>query len=142
MLVSQMHKMRLEEERARKYNRGAVAKKTPLNKEIELRREAYMREILGAIPQIVKQQVALLNLEVSEDSKNNDIVYKASNSLLDRVFGKPNQTIDLNADVTFSLRQLSQKADEDGDDFDAIDVEAYEVDEEDVDNVGTVIESL
>lgn len=107
-----MHEMRMMEKKAKRHNSKS---KTPLNKEIEIRREAFLREIMGSIPDIVRQQIAIASLPVESGGKDNDVIMKASNSLMDRVFGKAKESIDLNANVAFSLRNLSRLAEEEDD---------------------------
>lgn len=110
MTPKQMYKLRLEKDVAKQ----RIKKRPltiPLQKEIQMRREEMIREVLDETKNVVKQQIRLANLTVSEDSKNNDTVLKSTNSLLDRVFGAPIKSIDLQGDVNFSLRSLSKEAD-------------------------------
>ncbi len=109
MKVKDMHKMRMQAAQYKKNPRRAL---TPLAKEIEIRREAIIRGILGNTKTIVERQLEIASLPVSEEGKANDVVLKATNSLLDRVFGKPKESIDLTGQVNFSLRALSKRADE------------------------------
>lgn len=102
-----MHKMRLQ---AKQANRQ-ISKKSPLAREIEIYRDKMIREVLQHVPQLIQQQLNVAQLQVSDDGANNDTVLKATNSLLDRTFGKAKESIDLSGDVKFSLRALSEKAD-------------------------------
>lgn len=106
MQVKQMHLMRIKAEQAKK---SLKKKKTPLAKEIEIRREEIIRGIVGEAVNIVNKQLEVASLPVTEDGKNNDTVLKATNSLLDRAFGKPKESIDFTGNVQFSLKDLAQK---------------------------------
>lgn len=107
MRVKDMHMMRI---RARSVSRSKA--KTPLAKEIELRREDIIRGIVENATRIVARQLEVASLPVGPDEKNNDVVLKATNSLLDRAFGKPKESIDFTGSVQFSLRELSKQADD------------------------------
>ncbi len=111
MLVKQMHMMRIKEAEAKRSLARSKNKKslTPLAKEIELRREEMIRGILENTPHIVNKQLEVASLTVSETGENNDTVMKATNSLLDRVFGKPKETVDVSGSVQFSLKALAQE---------------------------------
>lgn len=109
MLVKQMHMMRIKEAEAKRSLRRNKKTSTPLAKEIELRREEMIRGILENTPHIVNQQLKVAELTVSDNGENNDTVMKATNSLLDRVFGKPKETVDLQGNVQFSLKALAQQ---------------------------------
>lgn len=85
-----------------------VRKTSPLAKEIELRREEMIRGILGNTAQLVNQQLKTAQLDPEE---NGDIVMKATNSLLDRAFGKAKESIDFTGNIQFSLKDLAKKAD-------------------------------
>lgn len=88
-----------------------VRKNSPLAKEIEMRREAMIRGILNNTEKIINKQLEVASLPVQADGKDNDTVLKASNSLLDRAFGKPKESIDFGGNVQFSLKDLAKKAD-------------------------------
>lgn len=100
--------MRIKEEKARKAIRLKKAK-TPLAKEIELRREDFIRGILDHTNGIINQQLAVASLPVAPGGDDNDSVMKATNALLDRVFGKPKETVDFSGNVQFSLKALAQE---------------------------------
>jgi hypothetical protein len=100
--------LRLKEQLARKQ----VSKKrklTPLAREVELRREEIIRDILGNSRILIDKQFAIADLPVAPNSKDNDTVLKASNSLLDRAFGKPKESIDFSGSVQFSLKTLAEE---------------------------------
>lgn len=107
--VKQLHIMRIKEEQARHDLRKKKKALTPLAKEIELRRESFIRGILENATEIVNKQLEVASLPVIENGKDNDTVLKATNSLLDRVFGKPKESIELAANVQFSLKALAQE---------------------------------
>ena len=107
MLVKQMHMMRIKEAEAKRALRRNKKVSTPLAKEIEIRREQMIRGILDNTPNIINQQLKVAELKVSDVGDNNDTIMKATNSLLDRVFGKPKETIDLAGNVQFSLKALA-----------------------------------
>ena len=109
MLVKTMHMMRIKEAEAKRALRRNKKVSTPLAKEIEMRREEMIRGILENTPNIVNQQLKVAELHVDELSSNNAEVMKATNSLLDRVFGKPKETVDLQGNVQFSLKALAQE---------------------------------
>jgi hypothetical protein len=111
MLVKQMHLMRIKEAEAKRSLARSRKKTalTPLAKEIELRREEMIRGILQNTPNIINKQLEVAALTVSETGDNNDTIMKATNSLLDRVFGKPKETVDLQGNVQFSLKALAQE---------------------------------
>lgn len=104
MIVKQMHMMRVEAESIKKSK-----KRTPLAKEIERYREEIIRDILGNSKKIIQQQLNVASLTVGRDEKNNDTVMKATNSLLDRAFGKAKESIDFTGNVQFSLKELAKK---------------------------------
>jgi hypothetical protein len=108
MKVSDMHKMRVQAKQASRH----LSKKTPLAKEIERYRDSMIREVLANVPHIIQQQLSIAQLTVSDDGENNDTVLKATNSLLDRTFGKPKESIDFTGNVQFSLKDLAQKRSE------------------------------
>jgi len=101
--------MRIKEAEAKRALRRNKKVSTPLAKEIEMRREEMIRGILENTPNIVNQQLKVAELHVDELSSNNAEVMKATNSLLDRVFGKPKETVDLQGNVQFSLKALAQE---------------------------------
>lgn len=102
--------MRIKEEEARKLARKNAKKtSTPLAKEIEIRRENFIRGVLEQTTGIINQQLAVASLPVSPDGPDNDTVMKATNSLLDRVFGKPKETVDFTGNIQFSLKALAQE---------------------------------
>lgn len=103
-----MHLMRIKAQQYKKH----PTQRTPLAKEIELRREEIIQGIIGNAVEIVNRQLEVASLPVSEDGKNNDTILKATNSLLDRAFGKPKESIDFTGQVQFSLRALSRQADD------------------------------
>jgi hypothetical protein len=107
--VKQMHIMRIKEEEARRLSKKKKPYSTPLAKEIELRREAFIRGVLEQTTGIINQQLAVASLPVSPDGPDNDTVMKATNSLLDRVFGKPKETVHFTVNVQFSLKALAQE---------------------------------
>lgn len=107
MRVSDMHMLRT----AGIMPKG-IRKNTPLAKEIELRREGMIRGILANTENIINKQLQVASLPVTPDGPDNDTVLKASNSLLDRAFGKPKESIDFSGNVQFSLKDLAKKADE------------------------------
>ena len=108
--VKQMHMMRIKEAEAkRSLRRGKKPALTPLAKEIEMMREEMIRGIIGNTPQIINQQLKVASLNVQEEGKDNDTVMKATNSLLDRVFGKAKESIDFTGNVQFSLKALAQE---------------------------------
>lgn len=109
--IKQMHIMRIQEEEARRISKKNSKKiSTPLAKEIEIRRENFIRGVLENTTGIINKQLEVASLPVVQDGKDNDTVLKATNSLLDRVFGKPKESIDLTGNVQFSLRALALKA--------------------------------
>lgn len=109
-----MHMMRIKEAEAKRSLARSRKKKdlTPLAREIEMRKEEMIRGILENTPNIVNKQLEVASLPVTPGGDDNAEVMKATNSLLDRVFGKPKETVDLGVAVTFSLKTLAQKADE------------------------------
>ena len=109
MQVKAMHIMRIKEEQARSLSKKKKPYSTPLAKEIELRREEFIRGVLQHTTGIVNKQLEIASLPVSPDGPDNDTILKASNSLLDRVFGKPKESIDFGGSVTFSLKALAQE---------------------------------
>jgi len=113
--IQQMHLMRIKEESVKKsLKRGKylpTKAKTPLAREIEIRREDFIRGVLEQTTGIINQQLKVASLPVISGGDDNDTVMKATNSLLDRVFGKPKETVDFTGNVQFSLRALAQKAD-------------------------------
>lgn len=109
--VKQMHMMRIKAQEARRISNRNKKPSTPLSKEIEIRREEMIRGILGNTPHIINKQLEVASLPVRENGEDNDTVMKATNSLLDRVFGKPKESLDLTGNVQFSLRALAQKSD-------------------------------
>ncbi len=104
MKVSDMHKMRTTGIMPKGIRKG-----TPLAKEIEIRREGMIRGILQNTEKIINQQLAVASLPITPDGPDNDTVLKASNSLLDRAYGKPKESIDFSGSVQFSLKDLAQK---------------------------------
>lgn len=119
--VKQMHIMRIQEEEARRISKKNSKKiSTPLAKEIEIRRENFIRGVLENTTGIINKQLEVASLPVVQDGKDNDTVLKATNSLLDRVFGKPKESIDLTGNVQFSLRELAKKAN-------LLEVESHEI---------------
>ena len=106
--VSDMHKMRVQAKQASRQ----ISKKTPLAKEIERYRDQMIREVLANVPHLIQQQLAVAQLTVDDEGKNNDTILKATNSLLDRTFGKPKESIDFTGNVQFSLKDLAQKRSE------------------------------
>lgn len=109
--IQQMHLMRINEQKTRLALKNKNKKQTPLAKEIELRREDFIRGILEQTTEIVNQQLAVASLPVTPGGDDNDTVMKATNSLLDRVFGKAKESVEMSGNVQFSLRALAQKAD-------------------------------
>ena len=111
MKVKEMHLMRLKKKEAIQSIKRYKGKKslTPLAKEIEKQKDDMIRGILDNTPNLVNQQFKVANLDVEEGGKDNDTVMKATNALLDRVFGKPKETVDLNGSVEFSLKALAQE---------------------------------
>lgn len=107
MTIKAMHMMRLREAEARRSNKKRPS--TPLAREIEIRREDFLRGILANTENIVNKQLEVASLPVSQDGPDNDTVLKATNSLLDRVFGKPKESIDFTGNVQFSLKALAQE---------------------------------
>lgn len=108
--IKQMHIMRIKEEEARRISKKNSKKiSTPLAKEIELRRENFIRGILENTTGIINKQLEIASLPVAPDGPDNDTVLKATNSLLDRVFGKPKESLDLTGNVQFSLKALAQE---------------------------------
>lgn len=107
MQVKQMHLMRVREQQLK----NAYKKKhsTPLAKEIERRREEIIHGIIGNAPEIVSQQMRIADMDVIPGGKDNEVILRASNSLLDRAFGKPKESIDFTGNVEFSLKALAQK---------------------------------
>lgn len=119
--IKQMHIMRIQEEEARRISKKNSKKiSTPLAKEIEIRRENFIRGVLENTTGIINKQLEVASLPVVQDGKDNDTVLKATNSLLDRVFGKPKESIDLTGNVQFSLRELAKKAN-------LLEVESHEI---------------
>lgn len=106
MLVKQMHIMRIKEAEAKRISKKS---KNPLAKEIEIRREAIIRGILDNSKELVNRQLEVASLPITPDGKDNDTVLKATNSLLDRVFGKPKESIEFTGNVQFSLKALAQE---------------------------------
>jgi len=106
--------MRIKEQEARDQLAKKIKKEnmSPLAKEIETRRENLIRGILENSVGLVNKQMEVASLPVTPYGKDNDTVLKATNSLLDRAFGKAKESIDLNTTVKFSLRELSKQADE------------------------------
>lgn len=122
MTPKEMHMMRLQAKAVTKTKKL----RTPIQREIEIRREKMIRDVLKDVPEMVKQQVKISKLTVSDEGKNNDVVLKASNSLLDRVFGQPIKSVDFRGKVEFSLRDLSKKADEmEGDIIELKEIDEY-----------------
>lgn len=114
MRVKDMHMMRLKEEAAKKAllsKNKKLIKQTPLAKEIEIRRENFIRGILANTERIVNQQLALAELPVSEKSRHNETVLRSTTALLDRAFGKPKESIDFTGNVQFSLENLARERD-------------------------------
>lgn len=109
MQVKQMHMLRIKEAEAKRALRRNKKTSTPLAKEIELRREEMIRGILDNTPNIINRQLEVASLPVSAGGDDNDTVMKATNSLLDRVFGKPKETVDLSGSVQFSLKALASE---------------------------------
>ena len=109
MLVKTMHMMRIKEAEAKRALRRNKKVSTPLAKEIEMRREEMIRGILQNTPAIVNKQLEVASLPVTSGGEDNAEVMKATNSLLDRVFGKPKETVDLQGNVQFSLKALAQE---------------------------------
>lgn len=109
--IKQMHIMRIEAAEAKALARKKNKKQalTPLAKEIELRREEIIRGVLGHSVGIINKQLEIASLPVYEDGPDNDTVLKASNSLLDRVFGKPKESVELSGSVQFSLKALAEQ---------------------------------
>ena len=104
-----MHMMRIKEAEAKRALCRNKKVSTPLAKEIEMRREEMIRGILQNTPAIVNKQLEVASLPVTPGGDDNAEVLKASNSLLDRVFGKPKETVDLQGNVQFSLKALAQE---------------------------------
>lgn len=102
MIVKKMHELRVQQHAYKK-------KKTPLAKEIEKYREEMIRDIVGNAKAIIQRQLEVASLPVGPDEKNNDVVMKATNSLLDRAFGKPKESIDFTGNVEFSLKNLAKQ---------------------------------
>jgi hypothetical protein len=107
--VKAMHIMRIKEEEAKRNLKKNKKYSTPLAKEIEMRRENFIRGVLEQTTGIVNQQLAVASLPVTSGGDDNDTVMKATNSLLDRVFGKSKETIDFTGNVQFSLKALAQE---------------------------------
>jgi len=107
MKVSDMHRMRLQAQQANRQ----LSKKSPLAREIEKYRDDMIREVLKNVPHLISQQLQVAQLPVIPEGKDNDTILKATNSLLDRTFGKAKESIDMSGDIKFSLRALSEKAD-------------------------------
>lgn len=107
--VKQLHIMRIKEEDARRDLKKHKKATTPLGKEIEARRETFIRGILEQTTGIVNKQLEIASLPVTPGGDDNDTVLKATNSLLDRVFGKPKESIELQGNVQFSLKALAQE---------------------------------
>lgn len=108
--IKQMHIMRIEAEEAKRLlGKKRKAPLTPLAKEIEMRRESIIRGILGQSVNLINKQLEVASLSVIEDGKDNDTVLKATNSLLDRVFGKAKESVELSGNVQFSLKALAQE---------------------------------
>lgn len=108
--IKQMHIMRIEAEEAKK----SLAKKkktplTPIAKEIEMRKEEIIRGLLGQSFNLINKQLEVASLTVQDGGDDNDTVLKASNSLLDRVFGKAKESVELSGTVQFSLKALAQE---------------------------------
>ena len=101
--------MRIKEAEARRIYKKNKKVSTPLAKEIELRREEMIRGIMENTPNIINKQLEVASLCVREGGDDNDTVMKATNSLLDRVFGKPKESIDFSGAVQFSLKALAQE---------------------------------
>lgn len=97
-----------------------IRKGTPLAKEIEIRREEMIRKVLNNTERLITQQLEVATLPVTPDGPDNDTVLKASNSLLDRAYGKPKESIDFTGSVQFSLKDLAQKRE-------ALEVEATDI---------------
>jgi len=106
--IKQMHIMRIKTEEAKRQLKKKT-KLTPLAKEIEIRREEIIRGIIGNSVDLVNKQLEVASLPVRAGGKDNDTVLKASNSLLDRAFGKAKESIDLSGNVQFSLKDLAQQ---------------------------------
>lgn len=104
MTPKQMHELRIG------YKPKGVRKGTPLAKEIEIRREEMIKSILGNTHHILSKQMEVASLPVTPEGKDNDTVLKASTALLDRVYGKPKESIDLSGNVQFSLKALAAQA--------------------------------
>ncbi len=104
MKVSDMHKLRTTGVMPM-----GIRKNTPLAKEIEIRREGMIRKVLGNTERLIEQQLSISTLPITPDGPDNDTVLKATNSLLDRTFGKPKESIDFTGNVQFSLKALAQE---------------------------------
>ena len=109
MQVKQMHIMRIKEEEARRLSKKNKKISTPLAKEIEIRREEMIRGILENTKNLINKQLEVASLPVQPEGRDNDVVLKSSNSLLDRVFGKPKESIDFTGNVQFSLKALAEE---------------------------------
>ena len=105
--------MRIKEQEARDQLAKKIKKEnmSPLAKEIETRRENLIRGILENSVGLVNKQMEVASLPVTPYGKDNDTVLKATNSLLDRAFGKAKESIDFTGNVQFSLIDLAKKAD-------------------------------
>jgi hypothetical protein len=101
--------MRIKEEEARRALRRNKKTSTPLAKEIEIRREQMIQGILGHSIGLVNKQLEVASLPVTPGGDDNGEVLKASNDLLNRVFGKPKESIDFSGNVQFSLKALAQE---------------------------------
>lgn len=84
MKVSDMHKLRVQQKLAR-HDKNKLS--SPLSREIQIVKEKMIREVLDDMPRIIKQQIKIAMLDVSEDGKNNDTVLKATETLINRAFG-------------------------------------------------------
>jgi len=108
--TKQMHIMRIEAEEARLSLRKKNKKNlTPLAKAIEMKREEITRDLLGQSYNLINKQLEVASLTVQDGGDDNDTVLKATNSLLDRVFGKAKESLELSGNVQFSLKALAQE---------------------------------
>jgi hypothetical protein len=107
--VKQMHIMRIKEAEAKRAIKRNKKVSTPLAKEIENRREEMIQGILQHSIGLVNKQLEVASLPVTPGGDDNSEVLKASNDLLNRVFGKPKESIDFTGNVQFSLKALAQE---------------------------------
>ena len=108
MSPKELHIMKIKEEMLR-IDLKRKRPRTPLGREIEKRQEQMVRGILDNSIGIINKQLEIASLPVLPGGKDNDVIIKATNSLLDRTFGKPKESVEFAGTVQFSLKALAQE---------------------------------